>query len=100
MFSISSAVLDLAALRAAVLDPSCGAIADFEGLVRNHNEGREVKSLEYDAHPMLAEKEGRRIIEETLEKFDISHAPVEEGGKIIGMVSYYRLMLHGLPDLD
>lgn len=34
------------------------------------------------------------------EKFDISHAPVEEGGKIIGMVSYYRLMLHGLPDLD
>ncbi len=34
------------------------------------------------------------------EKFDISHAPVEEDGKIIGMVSYYRLMLHGLPDLD
>jgi len=34
------------------------------------------------------------------EEFDISHAPVEEGGNIIGMVSYYRLMLHGLPDLD
>jgi predicted transcriptional regulator len=34
------------------------------------------------------------------EKFDISHAPVEEDGKIIGTVSYYRLMLHGLPDLD
>jgi predicted transcriptional regulator len=34
------------------------------------------------------------------EKFDISHAPVEEDGKIIGMVSYYRLMLHGLPSLD
>jgi len=34
------------------------------------------------------------------EKFDISHAPVEEDGKVIGMVSYYRLMLHGLPDLD
>ena len=34
------------------------------------------------------------------ENFRISHAPVEEDGKIIGMVSYYRLMLHGLPDLD
>jgi len=34
------------------------------------------------------------------EKFDISHAPVEEDGKVVGMVSYYRLMLHGLPDLD
>ena len=34
------------------------------------------------------------------EKFRISHAPVEEDGKVIGMVSYYRLMIHGLPDLD
>ena len=33
------------------------------------------------------------------EKFRISHAPVEEDGKVIGMVSYYRLMIHGLPDL-
>ena len=34
------------------------------------------------------------------EKFKISHAPVLEDGTIIGMVSYYRLMLHGLPDLS
>lgn len=34
------------------------------------------------------------------EKFKISHAPVLEDGTIIGMVSYYRLMLHGMPDLD
>ena len=33
------------------------------------------------------------------EDFGISHAPVQEDGKVIGMVSYYRLMLHGLPDL-
>jgi predicted transcriptional regulator len=32
--------------------------------------------------------------------FGISHAPVAEDGKIVGMVSYYRLVLHGLPDLD
>ena len=31
------------------------------------------------------------------ENFGISHA---ENGKILGMVSYYRLVIHGLPDLD
>ena len=34
------------------------------------------------------------------ENFGISHAPVVEGDKIVGMVSYYRLVLHGLPDLN
>jgi predicted transcriptional regulator len=34
------------------------------------------------------------------ENFGISHAPVAENGEIVGMVSYYRLVLHGLPDLD
>ena len=34
------------------------------------------------------------------ENFGVSHAPVVENDKIIGMVSYYRLVLHGLPDLD
>ena len=34
------------------------------------------------------------------ENFGIGHAPVVEDDKIIGMVSYYRLVLHGLKDLD
>ncbi len=34
------------------------------------------------------------------ENCGISHAPVVEDDEIIGMVSYYRLVLHGLPDLD
>ena len=34
------------------------------------------------------------------ENFGIGHAPVAEDDKIIGMVSYYRLVLHGLQDLD
>jgi len=74
MFSISPTPLDPLTLRAAVLDPTCGAIASFEGLVRNHNEGRAVTSLEYEAHPVLATKEGRRIVEEALRSFAITHA--------------------------
>ena len=34
------------------------------------------------------------------ENFGISHAPVVEDGKIVGMVSYYLLVLYGLPNLD
>jgi len=34
------------------------------------------------------------------ENFGISHAPVVEDDKIVGTVSYYRLVLHGLPDLE
>lgn len=32
--------------------------------------------------------------------FGISHAPVIENNEVIGVVSYYLLVLEGLPDLD
>ena len=35
------------------------------------------------------------------ENFGVSHAPVVEDGKIVGIVSFYLLVLHGLlPDLE
>ena len=34
------------------------------------------------------------------ENFGISHAPVVENDKVVGTVSYYRLVLKGLPDLN
>jgi predicted transcriptional regulator len=33
-------------------------------------------------------------------KFGISHAPVVEQDEVVGIVSYYLLVLGGLPDLD
>ena len=33
-------------------------------------------------------------------RFGISHAPVIEDGDVLGVVSYYLLVLQGLPDLD
>lgn len=74
MFTIAPSPLDLTALRTSVLNPSCGAVVGFEGLVRNHNEGQAVTSLEYSAHPTLALKEGQRILEEALQRFAITHA--------------------------
>ncbi len=34
------------------------------------------------------------------DNFGISHAPVIEKDKVVGIVSYYLLVLEGLPDLD
>lgn len=36
--------------------PACGAVCSFEGVVRNHHEGRSVAKLEYEAYAPLAEK--------------------------------------------
>lgn len=48
-----------------------GGVVTFEGRVRNHNEGRSVLSLEYEAYQSLALKEGHKIIAEAKAKFDV-----------------------------
>ena len=72
MFFIQKTPLDLTALRADIQDPTCGALVVFEGLVRNHHEGRDVTQLHYTHHPVLAQKEGERILAETMAKFAIT----------------------------
>lgn len=51
-----------------------GGTVHFQGTVRNHNDGREVVSLEYECYEEMSFKEGLRICEEALKKFDIQHA--------------------------
>jgi molybdopterin synthase catalytic subunit len=43
--------IDEAAIRHAVESPQSGAVVMFSGVVRNHDGGRDVQSLEYQAHP-------------------------------------------------
>ena len=52
-------------------NPRAGAAVYFEGIVRNHNEGHDVSSLEYQAYESMANKEGQKIIDEAIKKFDI-----------------------------
>ncbi|MEK9687724.1 MAG: molybdenum cofactor biosynthesis protein MoaE [Gammaproteobacteria bacterium] len=52
-------------------NPRAGAFITFEGIVRNHHEGRDVAYLEYEAHQKIAESEGKKILEEARESFDI-----------------------------
>ena len=73
-FAVSNTPIDVAAARKAVADNSCGALVVFEGWIRDHNEGQAVERLEYEVYRPVAEKEGARIIDETLERFAVSHA--------------------------
>ncbi|WP_125776857.1 molybdenum cofactor biosynthesis protein MoaE [Antribacter gilvus] len=51
---VTEDVLDDAAARAveaAVAAPECGAVVTFRGVVRDEDGGRDVTSLDYEAHP-------------------------------------------------
>jgi molybdopterin synthase catalytic subunit len=66
--------IDIATIRAVMVDENCGAYVQFEGWVRNVNEGRNVLRLEYEAYAPLAEREGLRIIEEAVRQFGLTRA--------------------------
>src|SRR5262249_1828351 len=45
---------DIARIGALLADDACGAVTYFVGLVRDHNAGRRVLWLDYEAYPPLA----------------------------------------------
>jgi molybdopterin/thiamine biosynthesis adenylyltransferase/molybdopterin synthase catalytic subunit/rhodanese-related sulfurtransferase len=72
-FSISSKVIEPNQLKVQLQNLAHGALATFEGWVRNHHEGRSVKALSYEAYPALCETEGQRILKEACERFQLTH---------------------------
>ncbi|HEY9868376.1 MAG TPA: molybdenum cofactor biosynthesis protein MoaE [Candidatus Obscuribacterales bacterium] len=74
MFSLSFEPVVREDLLDALSNEQAGALATFEGWVRNHNEGRKVVLLEYEAFEPLARKEALRILEEAKQRFDIIEA--------------------------
>jgi molybdopterin synthase catalytic subunit len=61
---IRSEALSVDEATTAVSHTSAGAIATFVGVVRDHNEGRAVTLLEYEAYGTMAEAELGRIEQE------------------------------------
>ena len=62
--AITTAVLDLEGLVSLVSAGGVGAAVSFLGLVRDHNQGRRVVHLVYEAYEPLAERALGRIIDE------------------------------------
>ncbi|HET7707542.1 MAG TPA: molybdenum cofactor biosynthesis protein MoaE [Thermoanaerobaculia bacterium] len=59
---LTDSPIDSAALRRQVMRDSDGACVIFEGVVRNHHEGKRVESIFYDAYRPMAEKEIEKVI--------------------------------------
>jgi molybdopterin synthase catalytic subunit len=57
MSYLTDEVIDPVALTRSVMRPSDGASVLFEGVVRDHHEGKAVESITYEAYRPMAEKE-------------------------------------------
>ena len=73
-FRLADAPFDTDALHARLLDHRAGAFAAFEGWVRDHNQGKRVQGLRYEAYAELAEREGEAVLAEALNRFAIVDA--------------------------
>jgi molybdopterin synthase catalytic subunit len=68
-FQIRPEPLDAQAIGALVSAPDCGAVLYFVGIVRDHNAGRHVRWLEYEAYAPLATKSFRQIAREAADRW-------------------------------
>jgi len=75
--AISAQPLDVAAHERAVGAPRAGAVVLFQGVVRDHDHGRDVTLLEYEAHPtaqaVLAEVAAEIAADPTVYAVAVSH---------------------------
>jgi molybdopterin synthase catalytic subunit len=63
--------IDVARIRAALVQPEDGAVAVFEGVVRNHARGRRVVALEYQAYEAMALRKLEEIGDRARREFSI-----------------------------
>ncbi len=63
--------IDVGALSGGIRRPDDGAVAVFEGVVRNQTRGRRTLYLDYEAYEPMALKQLRESAEQALEKFPV-----------------------------
>jgi len=99
-FRICSAPLDAAQVGGLVATDECGAVSSFVGLVRNHNAGRRVLWLDYEAYEPLARKAFEQIDAEATARWPstrlaihhrIGRLDVGEASVVIAAASPHRL---------
>ena len=76
LYGIVDRPLDLQEAVRAVAGPDRGGVAAFVGTVRDHHDGRRVRSLEYQAYPEMAETVLRDIGREVTERFGTPHVAI------------------------
>lgn len=76
VIQITDRPLDREALSASVTHASVGGIVVFEGVVRDHARGKQVRYLEYDVYPEMAIEKIREIIAEAQQRFGVERVAV------------------------
>ncbi len=80
-------------------DDRAGALVFFDGRVRNHNEGLQVKSLEYQCYQEMALSIGKEVMEKAMSQFSIhgalcvhreGHLKIGEMAVWVGVSSSHR----------
>jgi len=69
MTFLTDSPIDSEELAQRVMRPSDGACVVFEGVVRDHHEGKRVESILYDAYRPMAEKEIAKILHDINTRF-------------------------------
>jgi molybdopterin synthase catalytic subunit len=89
MIRLTDQPIVLDELLGAVADPAAGAVVVFIGTTRDHNEGRSVERLEYEAYAGMAERELERIADEARARWPIARIAVAHrtGVVPVGMAS-------------
>ena len=73
-FKITSDLITLENVKTDGENHGVGARSVFEGVVRDTNDGHQVRKLEYECYEPLAIKEGNQILDEAIKKFDLINA--------------------------
>ena len=73
-FKITSDLITLETVKTDGENHGIGARSEFEGVVRDTNDGHQVTKLEYECYESLAIKEGNQILDEAIEMFDLIDA--------------------------
>ena len=69
MFALTPDPIDAAAVRAAVIHPTCGAVLCFHGTARDNFDGRQVVQLAYEAYEAMAIPALRAIADEVSQRW-------------------------------
>ncbi|MGH3056140.1 MAG: molybdenum cofactor biosynthesis protein MoaE [Gaiellaceae bacterium] len=99
MYEIVEHPIDAAAVTAAVAEAATGATVTFIGTTRDHNDGRRVTQLEYEAYPEMAIAEMRKIGATAQQRWSVARVaivhrigvvPIGEASVVIAVSAAHR----------
>ncbi len=99
LVAVSTEPIDREAIGRFLEDPAAGAQVVFEGIVRNHHDGRQVLHLEYEAYAEMARRQIQSIADTITERWPayrvaivhrIGRLEIGQTAVIVGVATAHR----------